>query len=54
MLLSLKQLSEKKTKIKSNPKKEELTGEGNYSKGGKVKKEDCAKCHGKGCDHCDN
>ena len=53
-MLSFKQLSEKKTKIKINPKKEELMGEGNYSKGGKVKKEDCAKCHGKGCDHCDN
>ena len=53
-MLSFKQLSEKKTKIKINPKKEELMGEGNYSKGGKVKKEDCAKCHGKGCDHCDD
>ena len=53
-MLSFKQLSEKKTKIKINPKKEELMGEGNYSKGGKVKKEDCAKCEGKGCDHCDD
>ena len=39
-MLSFKQLSEKKTKIKINPKKEELMDEGNYSKGGKVKKDD--------------
>ena len=50
-MLSFNQLQEKKTKIKINPKKEDvMEGScGSYSKGGEVKKNhgedcDCTKC----------
>ena len=40
---------QKKTKVKINPKKDDLL-EGGYSKGGEI----CSKCDGEGCNHCNN
>ena len=45
-MLSFKELSEKKTKIKINPKQSEITEKSCDSK------KKCSKCEGKGCKHC--
>ena len=45
-MLSFKELSERKTKIKINPKQSEITEKSCDSK------KKCSKCEGKGCKHC--
>ncbi|AOO06251.1 hypothetical protein RW260905_176 [Synechococcus phage S-RIM2] len=57
-MLSFKALSERKTKIKINPKQSEITEKKGCSKCGEescecdAKKKKCPECNGKGCKHC--
>ena len=57
-MLSFKALSERKTKIKINPKQSEITEKKGCAKCGEescecdAKKKKCPECNGKGCKHC--